>query len=73
MTYIDLETHPKKRELMSKAFTYRWGKNQGETTREANPIYQQAVKKLSDKISKAKKVKGANQTEIESVEDSNGE
>ena len=62
MPYPELDEHPRKRELMSKAFTYRWGKNAGETQKESNPIYQQAVKSLSDQIAEAKKIKGANKT-----------
>jgi hypothetical protein len=70
MPYPALDEHPRKRELMSKAYTYRWGKNSGETDKEANPIYQQAVKTLSKKIEKARKGKGANTIEEQSGEDS---
>jgi hypothetical protein len=62
-SYMELEGHPQKRELMRKAYTYRWGRNAGETQKEANPIYQKAVKDLSDKITRAKK-KGANTAQI---------
>lgn len=54
-SFMELNDHPNKRNLMRMAFTYRWGKNQGETSKEANPTYQKAVKELSDKIAKAKK------------------
>lgn len=73
-SYMELEGHPQKRELMRKAFSYRWGKNAGETQKEANPLYQQAVKKLSDQIQKARKRKGgANTTQIKFNEDSDAE
>jgi hypothetical protein len=72
MGYDELEHHPNKRDLMSKAFTYRWGRNAGETQKEANPIYQKAVKSLSDKISKARK-RGANTIKEQPDEDSNAE
>lgn len=70
MPYTELDAHPRKRELMNKAFTYRWGRNSGETDKEANPIYQQAVKSLSKQIEKAKKKQGADTTEIQSGADS---
>ena len=54
MPYVQLDEHPRKRELMRKAFTYRWGKNSGETDKESNPEYQKAVRDLSERIEKAK-------------------
>lgn len=70
MPYLDLDDHPRKRELMAKAYTFRWGRNSGETQKEANPIYQQAVRALSERIGKAKK--DADKAEIQSDEDSDG-
>lgn len=57
-SFMELNTHPDKRSLMRMAQTYRWGKNEGESTREANPEYQREVKKLSKKIEGARKKSG---------------
>jgi hypothetical protein len=54
-SFMELNDHPNKRNLMRMAFTYRWGKNAGETAKEANPEYQKEIKKLSKQIAKAKK------------------
>jgi hypothetical protein len=54
MSYVELDKHPQKSELMTKAFTYRWGKNEGESTKEANPKFQKMVKDYAKKIEKAR-------------------
>ncbi len=54
-SFIDLEYHPDKFELMGQAFTLQWGRTDGELQRELNPEYVKKRKALEAKIAEAQK------------------
>jgi hypothetical protein len=58
MPYPDLEGHPRKAQLMQRAFTYQWGKNEGEKNRELNPDYHKLLNELGEQIAKVKEKSG---------------
>ncbi len=46
-SFMELDAHPEKLELMSIAFTLEWGKLDGETALKQNPKFKEMVKKSS--------------------------
>jgi hypothetical protein len=55
MPYPELEAHPQKAALMRRAFTYQFGKNEGERNKELNPDYHKLVAELSGEMEEARK------------------
>lgn len=55
MSFVDLDTHPQKHNLMSKAFTIDTGIGEGEYLKELNPKYQTALKGAREELSAARK------------------
>jgi len=54
-SFIELDEHPDKANLMATAFTLSVGDNEGEYLRELNPAWQKKKKEMSKAVEKASK------------------
>ncbi len=54
-SFLELDGHPEKARLMTLAFTFESGENEGEYLRELNPEWQKKKKAMSEKIQKVSK------------------
>jgi hypothetical protein len=54
MSYPELENHPDRAELISKALTVSRGKSNGDYLRQCNPLFHAEVAEMVKEIAKAK-------------------
>lgn len=47
MSFVELDEHPRKYELMQIAATLEYGENEGENVKRCNPIYQKRLQEMA--------------------------